>query len=68
MVRVFASPRAAPTGRDDPFRYLIIHSVPPFFHNDVAKEKFREILAKQRAFSQVELVTFCLMGNHFIPA
>jgi len=33
--------------------------------DDVAKEKFRELLAKQCAFSQVELVTFCLMGNHF---
>jgi len=30
-----------------------------------AKEKFREILARQCAFSQIELVTFCLMGNHF---
>jgi len=33
--------------------------------DDVAKEKFRELLAKQCAFSQVELVTFCVMGNHF---
>jgi len=33
--------------------------------DDVAKEKFRELLAKQCAFSQVDLVTFCLMGNHF---
>jgi len=30
-----------------------------------AKAKFRQLLAKQCAFSQVELVTFCLMGNHF---
>jgi len=36
--------------------------------DDVAKEKFRELVAKQVAFSQVELVTFCVMGNHFIPA
>jgi hypothetical protein len=31
-----------------------------------AKEEFREILARQCAFSQIELVTFCLMGNHLI--
>jgi len=33
--------------------------------DEVAKEKFRQLLAKQVAFSQVELVTFCVMGNHF---
>jgi hypothetical protein len=27
---------------------------------------FRKLLAKQCAFPQVELVTFCLMGNHFV--
>jgi len=27
----------------------------------IAKEKFRELLAQQCAFSQIELVTFCLM-------
>jgi len=31
----------------------------------LAKVKFRKHLAKHCAFSQVELVTFCLMGNHF---
>jgi len=33
--------------------------------DDLAKEKFRQILARQLAFSQIELVTFCLMGNHW---
>jgi REP element-mobilizing transposase RayT len=33
--------------------------------DDIAKEKFRELLAQQCAFSQIELVTFCLMGNHW---
>lgn len=32
--------------------------------DDVAKNKFRDLLAKQCAFSQIELVTFCLMGSH----
>ena len=36
--------------------------------DEMDKEKFRHLLAKQVAFSQVELVTFCVMGNHFIPA
>ena len=30
--------------------------------DDIAKEKFRELLAQQCAFSQIELVTFCLIG------
>jgi REP element-mobilizing transposase RayT len=33
--------------------------------DDVAKEKFRQLLAQQLAFSQIELVTFCIMGNHW---
>gem|GEM_PF-2627358 len=33
--------------------------------DDIAKEKFRELLVQQCAFSQIELVTFCLMGNHW---
>ena len=33
--------------------------------DDIAKEKLRELLAQQCAFSQIELVTFCLMGNHW---
>jgi len=33
--------------------------------DDLAKEKFRELLARQCAFSQIELVTFCLMSNHW---
>ena len=32
--------------------------------DDIAKDKFRELLAQQCAFSQIELVTFCIMGNH----
>jgi REP element-mobilizing transposase RayT len=32
--------------------------------DEIAKEKFRELLAKQCTFSQIELVTFCIMGNH----
>jgi len=31
----------------------------------VAKEKFRQLLAQQLGFSQIELVTFCIMGNHW---
>ena len=31
--------------------------------DDIAKEKFRHLLAQQCSFSQIELVTFCLMGN-----
>ena len=33
--------------------------------DDLAKEKFRQLLARQLAFSQIELVTFCIMGNHW---
>jgi len=33
--------------------------------DDVAKDKFRQLLTQQLAFSQVELVTFCIMGNHW---
>jgi REP element-mobilizing transposase RayT len=33
--------------------------------DDVAKEKFRQLFEQQLAFAQVELVTFCMMGNHW---
>jgi hypothetical protein len=33
--------------------------------DDLAKAKFRQLLARQLAFSQIELVTFCIMGNHW---
>ncbi len=36
--------------------------------DDVAKERFRALLDAQLAFSGLRLVTFCLMGNHLIPA
>ncbi len=34
--------------------------------DDVAKQKFRELVARQSAFSQIEIVTFCILSNHFI--
>ena len=33
--------------------------------DEVAKEKFRSLLAGQLAFSGLRMVTFCVMGNHF---
>lgn len=33
--------------------------------DNVAKERFRQLLAQQLAFSQLKLVTFCIMGNHW---
>ena len=33
--------------------------------DDVAKDRFRQLLAQQLAFSQLKLVTFCIMGNHW---
>ena len=33
--------------------------------DDKAKEKFRQLLAQQLAFSQIKLVTFCIMSNHW---
>jgi len=34
------------------------------FWDDVEKEHLRELLTKLLAFSGLEIVTFCLMGNH----
>ncbi len=33
--------------------------------DEAASEKFRNLLAQQLAFSQIQLVTFCIMGNHW---
>ena len=33
--------------------------------DDLAKEKFRKLLAAHLQFAGIECVTFCLMGNHF---
>jgi hypothetical protein len=33
--------------------------------DDVAKEQFRHFLAQHLAFSQIQLVTYCVMGNHW---
>jgi len=35
------------------------------FWDDVEKEHLRELLTKLLAFSGLEMVTFCLMGNHW---
>ncbi len=33
--------------------------------DEAASDKFRKLLAQQLAFSQIKLVTFCIIGNHW---
>jgi len=36
-----------------------------FLLDDLGKEKLRQVLWQQAAFSGVEVITYCLMSNHF---
>ena len=36
-----------------------------FLLGDAEKEKFRQMLRQQADFSGVEIVTYCLLSNHF---
>ena len=36
-----------------------------FLLNDVAKERLRRMLWKQAAFAGVEIITYCILSNHF---
>ena len=58
-------PRAKVTGCSAVYHCVTRVVAGEFLLNDVAKERLRRMLWKQAAFAGVEIITYCILSNHF---